>query len=125
MVTGGATTGGTIHLNPGRDSNELSQEEEEISRGLGRQERREGSRRCLGRINHGLEEQRSSSLARMDFKVRYGHRNDEKSSHEEITVHILYLFLLECNQTPSEKSRFIQFVGFAGRQIQEREDREG
>lgn len=72
MVTGGATTGGTNHLNPGRDSNELSQEEDEISRGLGKQRRLgEGSRRCLGRISHGLEEQLSSSLIRVSFIVRY------------------------------------------------------
>jgi hypothetical protein len=63
MVTGGATTGGTNHLNAGRDSTELTQEEEEISRGLGKQQRLgESRRRCVGRISHGLEEQRSSSM---------------------------------------------------------------
>jgi hypothetical protein len=59
MVTGGATTGGTNHLSGGRDSKELSHTEEVIPPGLD-----EDNRRCLGRINHGLEELDSSSLIR-------------------------------------------------------------
>jgi hypothetical protein len=65
MVTGGATTGGTNHLSGGRGSKELSHAEEAILPGLGRQQiLDEGNRRCLGRINHGLEELDSSSLIR-------------------------------------------------------------
>lgn len=56
MVIGGATTGGTNHLSGGRDNKELSHTEEAIPPGLGRQQIvGEGNRRCLGRINHGLE----------------------------------------------------------------------
>lgn len=65
MVIGGATTGGTNHLSGGRDSKELSHTEEAIPPGLGWQKIvGEGNRRCLGRINHGLEELDSSSLFR-------------------------------------------------------------
>ena len=65
MVIGGATTGGTNHRSGGRESEELSHAEEAIPLGLGRQRiLDEGNRRCLGRINHGLEELDSSSLIR-------------------------------------------------------------
>jgi len=65
MVIGGATTGGMNHLSGGRDSKELSHAEEAIPPGLGRQQiLDECNRRCLGRINHELEELGSSSLIR-------------------------------------------------------------
>ena len=63
---GGATAGGTNDLSTGRDSKELSHEEEAISLGRGRQQTfGEGNWRCLGKINHGLEEHCSSSLIRV------------------------------------------------------------
>ena len=65
MITGGATTGGTNHLSGGRDSKELSHAEGAIPPRLGRQPiLDECNRRCLGRINHGLEELGSPSLIR-------------------------------------------------------------